>query len=176
MLIIAICIAECIILLIMLNVHLVLKRRERKRMIQAVRAIMRKNKLNEKIGNKSHHDETRQLNKVFVCLEFLRTKPRMIWAFDPGQAVSIGRGRSNMVQLQNAGISREHCRISESEGWIFLQNLKALNAPYIKRGILRRRIYVERGGYEVLKNRDVIVIADFKLKVTFVWGREAFVS
>lgn len=175
MLINSICAAECIVLLIMWNIHVFFKRRERKRMIQAVRIIMRKNKLNEKIGNKSHHDETRQLGKVFLCLEFLRTRPKMIWAFDPSQEITIGRGRPNMVQLQNGGVSREHCCISESGGWVFLKNLGAVNPPYIRRGIFRRRIYVNRGGYEVLKNKDVIVIADFRLKVTFIWGKEAFV-
>lgn len=174
MLILIICGTESVFLLLLCLIRLVMKKRERRRVIRAVRSIMRKNRLENNIRNRRTSEETYQLSKNYLCIEFLRTSPKMLWAFDPTVPVTVGRGKPNVIQLRSRLVSKNHCCIFESEGYIYLQNVGAANPLYFKRGILRRKNYVEPGQCEFLQDKDVIVISEFQMKVHMIWGTEAF--
>ncbi len=169
------CGIECLIFLLIILISVIRRNREKRRMVRAVQKIMRKNKLESNIRNHRTQEETFQLNKRYLCITFLKTSPRMVWAFDPTVPLTIGRGKPNAVQLRNQQVSKDHCCIFESDGYIYLQNVAALNPLYIKRGILRRRTELPQGQYELLEDKDIIEIAEFRLKLHFLTGREAFV-
>lgn len=169
-----ICAAEGLVLMAICLFKIILKRREHRRELWAVQKIMRRNKLDDNLKNHRTQDENFQLNKLYLCITFLGTSPKIIWAFGLEIPLTIGRGKTNVIQLRSQRISRDHCCIFESGGFLYLYNEAARNPLYIKRGILRRRIGLDPGQSLLLQNRDVIVAAQFRLKLRLLRGREAF--
>ena len=45
--------------------------------------------------------------------------------------VTIGRGRDNSIALSEALVSRQHCRISQRDGSLFVSDLDSLNGTYV---------------------------------------------
>lgn len=170
-----ICIVECVILLLTWIIHISMKKRQKRRTVQAIQKIMRNNKLENNIRNRRAQEETYQLGKNYLSVEFLKTSPKIVWAFDPSVPITIGRGKPNVIQLRNQLVSKDHCCIFESAGVLYLKNVGAANPMYIRRGIFRKKIWLNSGGCEILEEGDVVVIAEFQLKIHVIGGRDAFV-
>lgn len=174
MLIGIICIVECVILLLVWIIHICMNNRQKRRIVRAIQKIMRNNKLENNIRNRRTQEETYQLGKAYLCVEFLHTSPKIVWAFDPSVPVTIGRGKPNVIQLRNQMVSKDHCCIFESGGFLYLKNVGAANPLYIRRGIFRKKIWLSSEECELIEEGDVIVIAEFQLKIRIICGREAF--
>lgn len=113
-----------------------------------------------------------EYQKLFLCVDFLDTKPRMQHLFSLDDCVTLGRSQSNSICLRDSKISRVHCKISLIQGGLYLQDSGSANGTVIKRGFFQK-IPVASQKMEELYQGDIILIGSYRIKIQTYYGREA---
>lgn len=135
--------------------------------------------LEDRVLNLSlHHRITKEqavaleYQKLFLCVDFMDTKPHMMHLFSLDDCVTIGRSQNNIICIRDSGLSRMHCKISLIQGKLYLQDLGSANGTIIKRGMFQQ-IPVCAQGIAELYQGDILRIGSYCLKINTYYGREA---
>ena len=126
--------------------------------------------LKERITTQQASSE--EMQKKFLYIEFLNTKPLLMHMFGLDECITIGRSQDNMIWIRDPVLSRMHCKISQVDGNLVLQDMGTVNGTVIQRGIFRR-IKPGRGGQALLYPKDVIKLGNYRLKIRVFYGYEA---
>lgn len=135
--------------------------------------------LEDRVLNMSlHHNISREqavaleYQKLFLCVDFMDTKPHMLNLFSLDDCVTIGRSQSNIICIRDSKLSRMHCKISLIQGRLYLQDLGSANGTVIKRGMFQK-IPVCSQGIAELYQGDILSMGSYCLKINTYYGREA---
>ena len=113
-----------------------------------------------------------EYQKLFLCVDFLDTKPHMMHIFSLEECITIGRNQSNIICIRDSKLSRVHCKISLIQGRLYLQDLGSANGTILKRGILKK-IHLTANKAEELFQEDIIVVGNYRMRIHTYYGREA---
>lgn len=112
-----------------------------------------------------------EYQNIFVCVELLDTKPWGAGVFALDEPITIGRNKENKLCVWDEKISRLHCKISCMNGVFYFHDLGSVKGSVIKRGLFRKIIVYPRT-CEVVQNKDLIQIGDYRMKLRFIYGYE----
>lgn len=126
--------------------------------------------LKERINTQQASSE--ELQKKFLYMEFLNTKPLIMHVFGLDECITIGRSQDNMIWIRDPMLSRMHCKISQVEGNLVLQDMGTANGTVIQRGILGR-VRLNSGEQVLLYPKDVVKLGKYRLKIRVLYGYEA---
>lgn len=135
--------------------------------------------LEDRILNMSlHHNISREqavaleYQKLFLCVDFMDTKPHMMHLFSLDDCITIGRSQNNTICIRDSKLSRMHCKISLIQGRLYLQDLGSANGTVIKRGIFQKIPVCAQGIIELYQG-DILRMGSYILKISTYYGREA---
>lgn len=114
----------------------------------------------------SSFDKVREDEQVPVLDDFVEPEPPQLIISHNGEVVKEARvsaartiiGRSDLsdVVIENQYISKQHAMLVQSEGSLFLVDLKSRNGSYVNS---------KKISSQVLRNNDIIALGDFRIKV-----------
>lgn len=172
--IIAFIIIEWIIIVALLSIEWHKERVRCKQILIAIRVLMTNKKLKESRTSVEIQGDRRLLNKYYIAAEFIDTKPKLMWAFNPQDIIKIGRGRENEIQIQNLSVSRMHGQIFEDGNSIFIYNNGNRNVIKVKSSGIFKRDILYAGEYIQLTDKDILSFGDCRIKIHIVRGREIY--
>lgn len=120
----------------------------------------------------SEQAATEEFQSAFLRIEFPDTKPWLANIFPLDETITIGRSRDNMVAIRDKMVSRLHCKIAVINGSLYLQDLGSANGTKIIHGLFHKSV-LSRQDTEQLKDKDVIVLGNYKIKIRIFYGSEA---
>lgn len=126
--------------------------------------------LQERISSEAASQE--ELRKIFLYVEFPDTKPLLMRLFSLNECITIGRSRENIICIRDGMLSRMHCKIYETNGYLVLQDMGTANGTKIRRGIFRT-IRLDAGQQEYLCSGDRIRLGNYRMKIKIFHGWEA---
>ena len=114
----------------------------------------------------SSFDKVREEDHVPVLDDFVEPEPPQLIISRNGEVIQeasvsatrtiIGRSNLSDVVLENQYISKQHAMLVQSEGSLFLVDLKSRNGSYVNS---------KKVSSQVLRNNDIIALGDFRIKV-----------
>lgn len=163
-------IVECVIFIMRYK----RRHKERKMMEKSLYKFLEDRVLNLSLHHRISREQAVALEsqKLFLCVDFMDTKPHMLHLFSLDDCITIGRSQSNMICIRDSKASRMHCKISLIQGKLYLQDLGSANGLVIKRGIFQK-IPVGPQGIIELYQDDILSIGCYRLKINTHYGREA---
>ena len=73
----------------------------------------------------------------------------------------IGRAQGNQVRIPSAEVSRRHCRISEHEGLLWVEDLESVNGTYVNGDLITGRVVARPG--DRLRVGPVTFVVEYEL-------------
>ncbi len=114
----------------------------------------------------STFEKVREEEHVPVLDDFVEPEPPQLIISHNGEVVQEARvsamrtiiGRSDLsdIVIENQYISKQHAMLVQSEGSLFLVDLKSRNGSYVNS---------KKVSSQVLRNNDIIALGDFRIKV-----------
>jgi len=114
----------------------------------------------------STFDKVREDQPVPVLDDFVEPEPPQLIISHNGQVVQeekisaprtiIGRSDLSDIVIENQYISKQHAMLVQSEGQLFLVDLKSRNGSYVNS---------KKVSSQILRNNDIVALGDFRIKV-----------
>lgn len=162
------------IILIFLLICLKNNRRRERLTLQSLYKLMEGRVLNRTLQNpiSTQQAVAYEYQQLYLRVEFPDTKPWMAYLFSLEDCVTVGRSRENKISIQDARISRMHCKIGVQNGVLYLQDMGTANGTKIKRGLLYRITLQPQEAIE-LYSGDVIYLGRYRMKIRTYYGHQA---
>ncbi|RZV38695.1 MAG: FHA domain-containing protein [Chromatiales bacterium] len=114
----------------------------------------------------STFEKVREEEHVPVLDDFVEPEPPQLIISHNGEVVQeasvaamrtiIGRSDLSDIVIENQYISKQHAMLVQSEGSLFLVDLKSRNGSYVNS---------KKVSSQILRNNDIIALGDFRIKV-----------
>lgn len=112
------------------------------------------------------------LGRAFLRIEFPESKSWIAYLFNLDECITIGRSRENKICIRDERLSRTHCKIYVTNGYMWLQDLGTANGTVLKKGLFRK-VCLAPQETTSLEHGDVIVVGKHKMRVKIYYGHQA---
>lgn len=145
-----------------------------KKTVKALYKLLETRVLNMTLTNNITKEEAAvyEYRSSFLRFELLDGKPWCAYIFPLDDVITIGRSRDNRISISDDNVSRVHCKIYVNDGLLYLSDLGTSNRTIIKRGLFKKYIVGKHESVE-LREKDVIKIGSFRLRIALYMGYEA---
>lgn len=169
-----VCVACGIVELILLGIHRHRWKKRRQQTLKSLYKLMEERVLTKTLQNHitSEQAAVSEYQSPFLRIEFPDTKPWLANVFALDESITIGRSRENKVSIRDAELSRLHCKIALVNQNLYLQDLGSANGTAIRHGLFRKTRLAGQQT-ELLRDGDLILLSNYRMKLTVFYGREA---